>query len=153
MEHCHLSVSLSCCPLPVSASLQFPFSLPPFSSPCLSQSVTAALLSLRMVYPRRNLPAEQWRSAQLLSLLSAPAAMLDPACCDTVSVMNPVACGLFILETLVQPKKEPPGYNLFWKDTIYFKEKRVLIESILRTQPGLLSFIINVDFCISFYHI
>uniref|UniRef100_A0A8C9ZM88 NCK associated protein 1 like n=1 Tax=Sander lucioperca TaxID=283035 RepID=A0A8C9ZM88_SANLU len=48
-----------------------------------TRSVTAALLSLRMVYPRRNLPAEQWRSAQLLSLLSAPAAMLDPACCDT----------------------------------------------------------------------
>lgn len=49
------------------------------------QTVTSALLSLKMVYPRRNLPAEQWRSAQLLSLLSAPAAMLDPACCDTVS--------------------------------------------------------------------
>uniref|UniRef100_A0A4W6EJ62 NCK associated protein 1 like n=1 Tax=Lates calcarifer TaxID=8187 RepID=A0A4W6EJ62_LATCA len=48
-------------------------------------SVTSALLSLKMVYPRRNLPAEQWRGAQLLSLLSAPAAMLDPACCDTMS--------------------------------------------------------------------
>uniref|UniRef100_A0A8D3CE28 Nck-associated protein 1-like n=1 Tax=Scophthalmus maximus TaxID=52904 RepID=A0A8D3CE28_SCOMX len=44
-----------------------------------------SLLSLKMVYPRRNLPAEQWRSAQLLSLLSAPAAMLDPACCDTMA--------------------------------------------------------------------
>ncbi|XP_035486180.2 nck-associated protein 1-like [Scophthalmus maximus] len=50
-----------------------------------TRSVTAALLSLKMVYPRRNLPAEQWRSAQLLSLLSAPAAMLDPACCDTMA--------------------------------------------------------------------
>ncbi|XP_060899181.1 nck-associated protein 1-like [Labrus mixtus] len=50
-----------------------------------TRSVTAALLSLRMVYPRRNLPAEQWRSAQLLSLLSAPAAMLDPTCCDTMA--------------------------------------------------------------------
>uniref|UniRef100_A0A672IW50 NCK associated protein 1 like n=1 Tax=Salarias fasciatus TaxID=181472 RepID=A0A672IW50_SALFA len=50
-----------------------------------TKSVTAALLSLRMLYPRRNLPAEQWRSAQLLSLLSAPAAMLDPACCDTMA--------------------------------------------------------------------
>nr|XP_046239235.1 nck-associated protein 1-like [Scatophagus argus] len=49
-----------------------------------TRSVTAALLSLKMVYPRRNLPAEQWRSAQLLSLLSAPAAMLDPACCNTM---------------------------------------------------------------------
>uniref|UniRef100_A0A4W6EII4 NCK associated protein 1 like n=1 Tax=Lates calcarifer TaxID=8187 RepID=A0A4W6EII4_LATCA len=50
-----------------------------------TRSVTSALLSLKMVYPRRNLPAEQWRGAQLLSLLSAPAAMLDPACCDTMS--------------------------------------------------------------------
>uniref|UniRef100_A0A3B5B3D4 NCK associated protein 1 like n=1 Tax=Stegastes partitus TaxID=144197 RepID=A0A3B5B3D4_9TELE len=50
-----------------------------------TRSVTTALLSLRLVYPRRNLPAEQWRSAQLLSLLVAPAAMLDPACCDTMA--------------------------------------------------------------------
>uniref|UniRef100_A0A3Q2UIP2 NCK associated protein 1 like n=1 Tax=Fundulus heteroclitus TaxID=8078 RepID=A0A3Q2UIP2_FUNHE len=49
------------------------------------RSVTAALLSLKMVYPRRNLPAEQWRSAQLLSLLSTPASMLDPACCETMA--------------------------------------------------------------------
>ncbi|XP_069037603.1 nck-associated protein 1-like [Lepisosteus oculatus] len=49
-----------------------------------TKSVTEALLSLRLVYPRRNLPAEQWRSAQLLSLLSAPAAMLSPAICDTI---------------------------------------------------------------------
>uniref|UniRef100_A0A672YG36 NCK associated protein 1 like n=1 Tax=Sphaeramia orbicularis TaxID=375764 RepID=A0A672YG36_9TELE len=53
-----------------------------------TRSVTTALLSLKMVYPRRNLPAEQWRSAQLLSLLSAPATMLDPACCDTVSLSS-----------------------------------------------------------------
>uniref|UniRef100_A0A8C5G2L1 NCK associated protein 1 like n=1 Tax=Gouania willdenowi TaxID=441366 RepID=A0A8C5G2L1_GOUWI len=50
-----------------------------------TRSVTAALLSLKIIYPRRNLPVEQWRSAQLLSLLSAPAAMLDPACSDTMS--------------------------------------------------------------------
>lgn len=50
-----------------------------------TKTVTSALLSLKMVYPRRNLPAEQWRSAQLLSLLSAPTAMLDPACCDTMA--------------------------------------------------------------------
>ncbi|XP_068598431.1 nck-associated protein 1-like [Brachionichthys hirsutus] len=50
-----------------------------------TRCVTTALMSLKMVYPRRNLAAEQWRSAQLLSLLSAPAAMLDPACCDTMA--------------------------------------------------------------------
>ncbi|KAI1899989.1 hypothetical protein AGOR_G00067600 [Albula goreensis] len=49
-----------------------------------TKSVTEAVLSLQLVYPRRNLPAEQWRSAQLLSLLSAPAAMLSPACCETI---------------------------------------------------------------------
>ncbi|XP_029006069.1 nck-associated protein 1-like [Betta splendens] len=50
-----------------------------------TRSVTMALLSLNMIYPRRNLPVDQWRSSQLLSLLNAPAAMLDPACCDTMS--------------------------------------------------------------------
>ncbi|XP_014882810.1 nck-associated protein 1-like, partial [Poecilia latipinna] len=57
-----------------------------------TRSVTAALLSLKTVYPRRNLPAEQWRSAQLLSLLSTPASMLDPACCETVS---PTSCSCY----------------------------------------------------------
>ncbi|CAG07078.1 unnamed protein product, partial [Tetraodon nigroviridis] len=33
----------------------------------------------------RNLPAEQWRNAQLLSLLSLPAAMLDPTHCETMA--------------------------------------------------------------------
>ncbi|XP_061689337.1 nck-associated protein 1-like [Syngnathoides biaculeatus] len=56
--------------------------------------VTAALLSLRMIYPRRNLPVEQWRSAQLLSLLNASATMLDPACCDTM------ACEYLSLEVM-----------------------------------------------------
>ncbi|XP_035760322.1 nck-associated protein 1-like [Neolamprologus brichardi] len=59
-----------------------------------TKAVTTALLSLKMVYPRRNLPAEQWRSAQLLSLLSAPAAMLDSACCDTM------ACEYLSMETM-----------------------------------------------------
>ncbi|KAJ8358953.1 hypothetical protein SKAU_G00154780 [Synaphobranchus kaupii] len=49
-----------------------------------TRSVTEALLSLQLVYPRRNLPVVQWRSAQLLSLLSNPATMLSPAHCDTI---------------------------------------------------------------------
>uniref|UniRef100_A0A4W3ITW6 Nck-associated protein 1 n=1 Tax=Callorhinchus milii TaxID=7868 RepID=A0A4W3ITW6_CALMI len=43
-----------------------------------------ALISLQMVYPRRNLSAEQWRNAQLLSLISAPSTMLNPAQSDTM---------------------------------------------------------------------
>uniref|UniRef100_A0A8C7UE87 Nck-associated protein 1 n=1 Tax=Oncorhynchus mykiss TaxID=8022 RepID=A0A8C7UE87_ONCMY len=46
--------------------------------------VNNALLSLQMVYPRRNLSADQWRNAQLLSLISAPSTMLNPAQSDTM---------------------------------------------------------------------
>uniref|UniRef100_A0A8C4NIK5 NCK-associated protein 1 n=1 Tax=Eptatretus burgeri TaxID=7764 RepID=A0A8C4NIK5_EPTBU len=49
-----------------------------------SKSITEALLSLSAVYPRRNLGAEQWRTAQLLSLISAPAGMINPAQSDTM---------------------------------------------------------------------
>ncbi|KAK5608775.1 Nck-associated protein 1-like [Crenichthys baileyi] len=59
-----------------------------------TRSVTTALLSLKMVYPRRNLPAEQWRSAQLLSLLSTQGSMLDPACCETM------ACEYLSMDTM-----------------------------------------------------
>lgn len=52
----------------------------------LVQSLSDALLSLQMVYPRRNLSADQWRNAQLLSLISAPSTMLNPAQSDTVSM-------------------------------------------------------------------
>lgn len=41
-----------------------------------------------MVYPRRNLSADQWRNAQLLSLISAPSTMLNPAQSDTVSMIT-----------------------------------------------------------------
>uniref|UniRef100_A0A8P4K996 Nck-associated protein 1 n=1 Tax=Dicentrarchus labrax TaxID=13489 RepID=A0A8P4K996_DICLA len=46
--------------------------------------VRYALISLHMVYPRRNLSADQWRNAQLLSLISAPSTMLNPAQSDTM---------------------------------------------------------------------
>ncbi|XP_028262239.1 nck-associated protein 1-like [Parambassis ranga] len=59
-----------------------------------TKSVTAALLSLKMLYTRRNLPAEQWRSSQLLSLLSAPADMMEPIYCDTI------ACEYLSLEVM-----------------------------------------------------
>ncbi|MGH0150443.1 UNVERIFIED_CONTAM: hypothetical protein FKN15_045530 [Acipenser sinensis] len=36
-----------------------------------NKALSDALLSLQMVYPRRNLSADQWRNAQLLSLISA----------------------------------------------------------------------------------
>lgn len=52
------------------------------------KSLSDALISLQMVYPRRNLSAEQWRNAQLLSLISAPSTMLNPAQSDTVKLIS-----------------------------------------------------------------
>ncbi|TRY96954.1 hypothetical protein DNTS_013243 [Danionella cerebrum] len=48
------------------------------------KALSDALVSLQMVYPRRNLSADQWRNAQLLSLISAPSTMLNPAQSDTM---------------------------------------------------------------------
>lgn len=49
-----------------------------------SKLVVRALLSLKTVYPRRNLSAKQWRSAQMLSLVTAPTQMLNPAQTETM---------------------------------------------------------------------
>ena len=49
-----------------------------------TKTLTQALLSLGNIYPRRNLSAEQWRSAQMLSLVSNPGQLLNPAHTDTI---------------------------------------------------------------------
>ena len=56
--------------------------------------LTHALLSLSNVYPRRNLSAEQWRAAQMLSLVSNPSQLLNPAHTDTMP------CEYLSLDTL-----------------------------------------------------
>uniref|UniRef100_A0AAY4EUR6 Nck-associated protein 1 n=1 Tax=Denticeps clupeoides TaxID=299321 RepID=A0AAY4EUR6_9TELE len=61
------------------------------------KSLSDALISLQMVYPRRNLSADQWRNAQLLSLISAPSTMLNPAQSDTVSSAHHLLSVGFIL--------------------------------------------------------
>ncbi|KAJ8797913.1 hypothetical protein J1605_001649 [Eschrichtius robustus] len=50
-----------------------------------TKAVSGALLSLHFLFVRRNQGAEQWRSAQLLSLISTPAAMINPANSDTMA--------------------------------------------------------------------
>lgn len=49
-----------------------------------TKAVSGALLSLHFLFVRRNQGAEQWRSAQLLSLTSTPPTMINPASSDTV---------------------------------------------------------------------
>uniref|UniRef100_A0A8C0L6L4 NCK associated protein 1 like n=1 Tax=Canis lupus dingo TaxID=286419 RepID=A0A8C0L6L4_CANLU len=50
-----------------------------------TKAVSEALLSLHFLFVRRNQGAEQWRSAQLLSLISTPPAMINPANSDTMA--------------------------------------------------------------------
>ena len=64
---------------------------------CAVQSLSDALISLQMVYPRRNLSADQWRNAQLLSLISAPSTMLNPAQSDTVSAWGHASVSAYIM--------------------------------------------------------
>ncbi|KAA0708095.1 Nck-associated protein 1-like [Triplophysa tibetana] len=85
-----------------------------------TKSVTEALLSLHLVYPRRNLSAEQCRSAQLLSLLASPAAMLNPVCCETMAceylsmeVMERwILMGFLLCHTSLNTN---PGSQSLWK--------------------------------------
>ncbi|XP_066114604.1 nck-associated protein 1-like isoform X1 [Saccopteryx bilineata] len=50
-----------------------------------TKAVSGALLSLHFLFSRRNQGAEQWRKAQLLSLISSPPAMINPASSDTMA--------------------------------------------------------------------
>uniref|UniRef100_A0A671E263 NCK associated protein 1 like n=1 Tax=Rhinolophus ferrumequinum TaxID=59479 RepID=A0A671E263_RHIFE len=50
-----------------------------------TKAVSGALLSLYFLFVRRNQGADQWRSAQLLSLISSPPAMINPANSDTMA--------------------------------------------------------------------
>uniref|UniRef100_A0A803Y4V5 NCK associated protein 1 like n=1 Tax=Meleagris gallopavo TaxID=9103 RepID=A0A803Y4V5_MELGA len=59
-----------------------------------TKAVTSALLSLHFLFARRNQGSEQWRSDQLLSLLSTAGAMLSPASSDTM------ACEYLSLEVM-----------------------------------------------------
>ncbi|KAM4795084.1 nck-associated protein 1-like [Rhinophrynus dorsalis] len=49
-----------------------------------TKPVTDALMSLHFLFSRRTQPADQWRGAQLLSLLSFPAGMINPSSSDTM---------------------------------------------------------------------
>ncbi|XP_070597100.1 nck-associated protein 1-like isoform X1 [Erythrolamprus reginae] len=50
-----------------------------------TKTVSHALLSLHILFVRRNHSADQWRGDQLFSLISNPASMLSPANSDTMA--------------------------------------------------------------------
>ena len=53
-----------------------------------TRTLTHALLSPSSVYPRRNLSVDQWRAAQMLSLVSNPGQLLNPAHTDLLNGEN-----------------------------------------------------------------
>ncbi|KAK2193376.1 hypothetical protein NP493_13g01015 [Ridgeia piscesae] len=56
-----------------------------------SKCLMRALMSLQQIYPRRALTAEEWRSAQMLSLLADSTRIMSPAQIDTLGEVNPHA--------------------------------------------------------------
>ncbi|XP_033101445.1 nck-associated protein 1-like isoform X1 [Anneissia japonica] len=49
-----------------------------------TKCLSFALFSLQQIYPRRNLGADQWRAQEMLSIITKPAVMLNPAQSDTM---------------------------------------------------------------------
>uniref|UniRef100_A0A8B9LNL1 Nck-associated protein 1 n=1 Tax=Astyanax mexicanus TaxID=7994 RepID=A0A8B9LNL1_ASTMX len=100
------------------------------------KSLSDALVSLQMVYPRRNLSADQWRNAQLLSLISAPSTMLNPAQSDTMP------CEYLSLDTM--EKWIVCKCGTVTKCSMHRERRKFLrsalkeLATVLADQPGLL---------------
>ena len=67
---------------------------PPPAPPAPSQVIVSAVMSLRGVYHRRHLPADQLRSQGVLSLSQNPQLMLQPV------LSNELPCEILSLETV-----------------------------------------------------
>ncbi|OQV13186.1 Membrane-associated protein Hem [Hypsibius exemplaris] len=106
--------------------------------------LSSALLSLQKVYSRRNLPADQWRSHQLLSLTSKPADLSVPAYSDTT------ACeylGLEVMErwiiigfTLCHTSLNQPVAMELWSQALHtcwimtlFRDEVIAVQHYLQT--------------------
>jgi hypothetical protein len=78
-----------------------------------TRTLTHALLSLSAVYPRRNLSADQWHAAQMLSLVSNPSQLLTHIICsDQPGLLGPktlfVFMGLCFSRDEINNEKPPP---------------------------------------------
>uniref|UniRef100_A0A8B9LRA8 Nck-associated protein 1 n=1 Tax=Astyanax mexicanus TaxID=7994 RepID=A0A8B9LRA8_ASTMX len=104
------------------------------------KSLSDALVSLQMVYPRRNLSADQWRNAQLLSLISAPSTMLNPAQSDTMP------CEYLSLDTMEKwiVCKSYCISSVLCRGSMHRERRKFLrsalkeLATVLADQPGLL---------------
>uniref|UniRef100_A0A8B9LPR0 Nck-associated protein 1 n=1 Tax=Astyanax mexicanus TaxID=7994 RepID=A0A8B9LPR0_ASTMX len=108
------------------------------------KSLSDALVSLQMVYPRRNLSADQWRNAQLLSLISAPSTMLNPAQSDTVRNIFKTHFNKLIYNKRVNDIRECKESALSHAGSMHRERRKFLrsalkeLATVLADQPGLL---------------
>ncbi|KAI1280571.1 Membrane-associated protein Hem [Halotydeus destructor] len=85
-----------------------------------SKLLFQALMSLHQIFSMRNLPAEEWRKSQILSLVGNPAQMLNPAQTDVIQceymsldVMERYVLFGFML--IHQSLQQPNAQDLFSK--------------------------------------
>uniref|UniRef100_A0A8B9LQP1 Nck-associated protein 1 n=1 Tax=Astyanax mexicanus TaxID=7994 RepID=A0A8B9LQP1_ASTMX len=109
------------------------------------KSLSDALVSLQMVYPRRNLSADQWRNAQLLSLISAPSTMLNPAQSDTVrNIFKTHVFVQYFYNKRVNDIRECKESALSHAGSMHRERRKFLrsalkeLATVLADQPGLL---------------
>lgn len=83
------------------------------------QRVSTALHSVHEVYIRRNSTGEQWRQSQIVSIISAPLQMLNPATSDVPPVeylsMETMQKWILFGYTLCHQQLAMPGVTDIWK--------------------------------------
>lgn len=83
------------------------------------QRVSTALQSVHEIYVRRNSTAEQWRQSQIVSIISAPLQMLNPATSDVPPVeylsLETVQKWILFGYTLCHQQLAMPGVTDMWK--------------------------------------
>lgn len=83
------------------------------------QRVSTALQSVHEVYIRRNITGEQWRQSQIVSIISAPLQMLNPATSDVPPVeylsMDTIQKWILFGYTLCHQQLAMPGVTDMWK--------------------------------------
>ncbi|VDM37485.1 unnamed protein product [Toxocara canis] len=66
----------------------------------LNRLIHASLSSLASVYVRRNITADAWRAAQMLSLVASPQQILYAAQTDTATLVRRIACEYLSLDVM-----------------------------------------------------
>ncbi|CAH1785632.1 unnamed protein product [Owenia fusiformis] len=111
--------------------------------------VLKALMSLFMVYPRRNLKAENWRSAQMLSLICEPAKIMNVAQSETMpceylsldTIERWIIFGFMVCPApLLEPSRYQEAYDM-WKMALHGGYVHVLCrDEVLQTHDYLIKF-------------